>query len=256
MSKPNFKQLFNTAKMFTSKHSPEILTGFGIAGVVTTTVLAVKATPKAIRLIEIEEAAKDDALTKKEIVKVAWKCYIPTIATGVFSISCLIGATSVNAKRNAALAAAYKLSEAAIVEYREKVVETIGEESEKAIREKIAKDKVENNPPTQANIVPTGKGNTLCFEPTSGRYFYSDIDKIKSIENEINRRMLHDISGYASLNEFYDELGLEHTSIGSELGWNVYNLLDIDYVPGLNGDDSLYVVLNYLNRPKYDYYSI
>ena len=55
MNKPNVMKYFKMVKTFTKKHSPEILTGIGIAGMVTTTVLAVKATPKALRLIEEEK---------------------------------------------------------------------------------------------------------------------------------------------------------------------------------------------------------
>ena len=37
------------------KHSPEILTGIGIAGMISATVMAVKATPKALKNIECEK---------------------------------------------------------------------------------------------------------------------------------------------------------------------------------------------------------
>ena len=121
-----------------SKHSPEILTGIGIAGMAYTVVTAVKATPKALRIIEEEKPE-----TKLEAIKATWKCYIPTIVTGVMSTACLIGANSVNARRNAALAAAYNISQAALVEYKDKTLETVGEATEQVIRESIAKDKIE-----------------------------------------------------------------------------------------------------------------
>ena len=99
----------------------------------------------------------------------------------------------------------------------------------------------------------TDSGAELFLEPVSGRYFKSDMEKIRRIENECNKKMLHDINGYMSLNDFYDELGLEHSSIGYELGWNSYNLLEIDYIPQLLEDDKLCVVLEYTTGPKYDY---
>ena len=145
-----------------ARKSPEILTGIGIAGVITTTVLAVKVTPKALQLIDEAERKKAVAwnnenpdydngadrikLTKTETVKAAWKPYIPVVVTGVCSVACIIGANSVHLKRNAALATAYQLSTTAFNEYKEKVVETIGEKKEKVVRQNIAKDKVEKNP--------------------------------------------------------------------------------------------------------------
>ena len=58
MHKPNIKAAYNAVKKSTIKHSPEILTGIGIAGMVTTTVMAVRATPKALRLIDNAELKK------------------------------------------------------------------------------------------------------------------------------------------------------------------------------------------------------
>lgn len=253
MNKTNLKGMFDSLKRTTSKHSPQILTGLGVAGLVTTTVLAIKATPKAVRLVEEEAYERKEELTPMEVVKVTWKCYIPTAISMSTSIACILFANSAHRKRNAALAAAYKLSETALIEYRDKVVETIGEKKEKTVREKIAEDKVKNNPPTQNTIIMTDNGTELFLEPVSGRYFKSDMEKIRRIENECNKKMLHDINGYMSLNDFYDELGLEHSSIGYELGWNSYNLLEIDYIPQLLEDDKLCVVLEYTTGPKCDY---
>lgn len=127
MSKQSMSDVVNGIGLFIKKRGPEILTGIGIAGMVTTTVLAVKATPKAMRLVKEKEDYYEIKLTPKEIVATCWKCYIPSVVTCALSMSCLIGASSVNLKRNAALATAYKLSETALTEYQEKVVETIGE---------------------------------------------------------------------------------------------------------------------------------
>ena len=125
------------------KHSPTILTGVGIAGMITTTILAVQATPKALRLLEEKKAdiSETEKLPPIEVVKAAWKVYVPAVLTGILSTVCLIGANSVNQRRGAALAAAYSLSESALKEYREKVVETIGKKKEQAIRDDIAKDR-------------------------------------------------------------------------------------------------------------------
>lgn len=255
MRKPNLANLMSNTRQFVSKRSPEILTGIGIAGMITTTVLAVRATPKALQLIE-EKKNDDwvDELSPLEVVKTAWKPYVPAAVTGVASVACLIGASSVNAKRNAALATAYKLSETALSEYREKVIETIGEKKEKAVRDKVAEERVKKNPVSKSEVIVTNNGTTLCFDPISARYFKSSIDKIKRAENELNKQMLHDISGYVSLNDFYDELGLGHTSVGDDLGWNVDRLIDISFSSQLNDNGEPSVVLDYLVAPKYDFY--
>ena len=255
MHKPNLANLMSNTRQFVSKRSPEILTGIGIAGMITTTVLAVRATPIALQLIE-EKKNEDwvDELSPLEVVKTAWKPYVPAAVTGVASVACLIGASSVNAKRNAALATAYKLSETALTEYREKVIETIGEKKEKTVRDKVAEERVKKNPVSKSEVIVTNNGTTLCFDPISARYFKSSIDKIKRAENELNKQMLHDISGYVSLNDFYDELGLDHTSVGDDLGWNVDRLIDISFSSQLNDNGEPSVVLDYLVAPKYDFY--
>jgi len=255
MHKPNLANLMSNTRQFVSKRSPEILTGIGIAGMITTTVLAVRATPIALQLIE-EKKNEDwvDELSPLEVVKTAWKPYVPAAVTGVASVACLIGASSVNAKRNAALATAYKLSETALSEYREKVIETIGEKKEKTVRDKVAEERVKKNPVSKSEVIVTNNGTTLCFDPISARYFKSSIDKIKRAENELNKQMLHDISGYVSLNDFYDELGLDHTSVGDDLGWNVDRLIDISFSSQLNDNGEPSVVLDYLVAPKYDFY--
>lgn len=255
MHKLNLANLVSNTRQFANKHSPEILTGIGIAGMITTTVLAVRATPKALELLE-EKKNEDwvDELSPLEVVKTAWRPYVPAAVTGIASVACLIGASSVNAKRNAALATAYKLSETALTEYREKVIETIGEKKEKTVRDKVAEERVKKNPVSKSEVIVTNNGTTLCFDPISARYFKSSIDKIKRAENELNKQMLHDISGYVSLNEFYDELGLDHTSVGDDLGWNVDRLIDISFSSQLNDNGEPSVVLDYLVAPKYDFY--
>lgn len=256
MDKTNLAIIAKDIRKFASKRSPEILTGIGIAGMITTTILAVRATPKALELIEEQKEEESvDELSSFEVVKVAWKPYIPAMVTCVASTACLIGASSVNTKRNAALATAYKLSETALSEYRDKVVETIGEKKERIVRDKVAEERVKKNPVSKNEVIITGNGKTLCFDPISGRYFMCSIETIKKAENTLNKQMLHDISGYVSLNEFYDELGLDHTSVGNDLGWNTNQLIDIDFSSQLNDNGEPSVVLDYLVAPKCDYYN-
>lgn len=254
MSKSKMAQLMRVAKTSITKHSPEILTGIGIAGMITTTVLAVKATPKAIRLIEEAKEEKGEDLTKAETVKTCWKAYIPAVATCVASTACLIGASSVSIRRNAMLATAYKLSETAFSEYKEKVVETIGDEKEKIVREKVSEERIKKNPISKNEIIMTNYGDTQFYETLSGRYFKSDIEQIKKVVNYLNKDMLQDMFGTISLNEFYDELELERIDLGDELGWRVdKGLIEIDFTSKIADNGKPCIVLDYINAPHYGF---
>lgn len=269
MNKTNVTNLIKNIKIGLGKRSPEILTGIGIAGMITTTVLAVKATPKALKLIDVKKQEMFDELDPSEIpgnnsdyndmclkpieiVKVAWKPYIPAVVTGVASVTCLIGASSVNAKRNAALATAYELSKTALTEYKEKVVETIGEKKEKVIREKVDQDRLDKNPVSKNSIVITNNGDQLFYDGVSGRYFKSDLEDVKAAVNRINREMIYD--NYVSLSEFYDELGLEHTDVSDALGWNLdKGLIEISYGTRMSDDGRSCITLDYHVAPRYDF---
>ncbi len=235
------------------KHSPEILTGIGIAGMITTTVMAVRATPKALILIEErKEEIGAEKLEPMDMVKTTWACYIPAAITGTLSVACLIGASSVNARRNAALATAYTLSESALKDYQGKVIEMFGGKKNEAVKDAVAKDKVEKNPVVTREVIITEKGNTLCYDAISGRYFKSDIEKIKKAECELNRQMLDDM--YVSLNDFYYEIGLDNVKLGDELGWNVDSgYIDLSFSSQLASDGTPCLVIDYSVAPRYDY---
>ncbi|MCD8119699.1 MAG: DUF6353 family protein [Lachnospiraceae bacterium] len=252
--KVNFPSLAKSVKAGFVRRSPEILTGLGIAGMIGTVVWSVKSTPKALTLIEEKKKELDvEKLTPTETIKTTYKCYIPAAVTGAVSVACLIGANSVNSKRNAALAAALTISENSMKEYSSKVVEELGEKKEKAIRDEIAKDKIEKDPVSEKEVIVTGKGDVLCYDTISGRYFKSDIDKIKRIQAELNQRLI--LENYISMNEFYYEIGLPSIKIGDDLGWNVNDgTIDISFSSQLadEGTPCLVVDFSYF-APRYDY---
>lgn len=254
MSKFNLQVFLKDAEKALKKHSPEILTGIGITGMITSTVLAVRATPKALMLIEERKLdLNTEELSKTEVVKTTWKCYIPTFITTTLSTACIIGASSVNLRRNAALATAYTIADTARKEYRQKVIDTIGEKKEIFVRDAIAKDKVEANPIETQQIVITKNGDTMCYDPLSGRYFKSDIEKINKAINEINRRMLDDT--YVSLNDFYYELELEETKIGNSIGWRVDTgeNIKVRFSSHLASDGTPCVVFDFVTPPTYNF---
>lgn len=231
-----------------------------MAGLLTTVAMAVTATPKAIEILDREMWDREvigiekygspiQPLTKKEIISLTWKCYIPTVLMGAATIGCIIGANSIHLRRNAALVSLYSIAESTLKEYQAKVIETLGEKKEQLIKEEILQDRVTNNPPKENQIIITGNGNTLCYDSLSGRYFKSDIEKIRRIQNDFNRSLISEM--YKTLNEFYDELGLEETELGRNMGWTTeFGLLDISFSAKLTPDNLPCIVLDYRIGPR------
>lgn len=269
MSKTDVSKFFKMAQHVITKYSPEILTGIGIAGMITTTVLAVKATPKALEKIEEEKKRvydeldpldvpsqaipQDVKLKPMEVVKVSWKYYIPAVITGTASIACIIGASKVNYTRNAALATAYNLSQTALTEYKTKVIETIGEKKEQVVREKVAKEQLEKNPviPSKEIIVTSGDKQRF-YEVMGNQRFSSTVTDIERIVNGLNRRMRDEM--YISLNELYLELGLKPAPIGDIVGWNIdKGYIELSFDSLIDTDGTACIVMDYLVRPTYGF---
>ena len=250
-------QLGNDIKKTIVEKRPEILMGLGIAGMLTSTVMAIKATPKACQILEEEKQARQlyegDKISNIDIFKLCWKQYIPSTVMFGLSTACLIGSNSTHTKRSAALAVAYGISERTLNEYKDKVIEVFGEEREKEVRDAISRDRV-NNEPTKEVII-AGSGDVLCYDTISGRYFKSDMDKLKKAENKLNYEILHNV--YYSLNDFYDELDLAGTDVGKELGWNVDDgLIELYFSSQLADNGVPCIVINYSEQPKYGYYKM
>lgn len=242
MKNASWDGLVKMTERVLKKNSPGVLTGVGIAGMITATILAVRATPKAMRLIDRERDRREkesgngavDPMTNIEVVKIAWKPYVPSVVTCAVSVGCLIGACSVSGKRNAALATAYQLSESAFKTYREKVVETIGEKKEGQVRDEVVKDQMQEAYKNPGAIIITGGGDTQCYDCLSKQKFTSSIETIRKIQNDFN--FLINSRMYMSVDEFYDMLDLGHLpgGVGEELGWSQNRgLMDIRFVPVL-----------------------
>jgi len=246
------------------KNSPTILTGLSVAGLVTTTLMGVKATPKALQLIQDERLERTDKdqtfiygetpLSKKDIILLTWKCYVPTVIMGMLTVGCIVGGNSINLRRNAALASVYSLSEAALKEYQAKVVETIGQAKERKIKDEIAKDKITKNPVSGKELVITGAGETLCYESLSGRYFKSDVEQIRRVLNDLSRDLLTDTHGFVTLNEVYCGLGLSGTKMGEMIGWHIDDgLIDPNFSTQLTENGTPCLVLDFSVEPRYGY---
>lgn len=212
-------KLLNTLKMFVKKNGPTILTCIGSIGVVVTSVMAIKATPKAIVLLEDARDEKGDNLTKFEKVMVAGPAYIPTIIVGTSTIACVFGANILNQRQQAALMSAYALLDSTYKEYQSKVVDLYSEEADSRVKKEIAKDKYLGDDKLVDNDV-------LFYDEFSGRYFESTNAKVLKAEYETNKKISD--HGGACLNDFYRALGLEQTKYGDRLGWSV-NDLSLDF---------------------------
>lgn len=236
----DINNMIKCTKMFTKAHSSQILVAVGIAGMAGATITAYKAGTKASRIIKEESRIAEQngvEYTSFDAIKDTWTCWAPPMAMFTVSAAAIIGANKMDYRKNAALATAYKLSETSFREYRSKMVEKLGEKKENGVLGDIAKKHFEENPPEEKEIIitPAG-GDCICYDPCSGRYFKSSPDAIQKAVNELNKRIYGDMEMYASLNDFYDLLGLPRISIGDDLGWNADTMLEVRY--GYCGDEN------------------
>lgn len=243
------KLIVEELKKKLSNSAPEILVGFGLVGFATSTVMAVKATPKALKLIDAERDIREENnepdMNKMDIVKAAWKPYIPSIAFYALSTACIFGSNSIISKRNAAIVTAYKLTEKAYCEYKDAVIEQIGSNSEREIVEKINTRKMKDTEYNETLII--GDGDSIVYDSLSGRYFRTTLLAVEKSVVEMNFRILNDM--YASVNDFYEMLGVEFVSTGFDMGWNTDNKLEVYYSTRITEDGKPCIVLNYENQP-------
>jgi hypothetical protein len=249
--------VYNVKRTITQE-SPSILTGLGVAGLISTTLLAVRATPIAMELVESEayrNKCRVEELETIEAVKAGWKPYIPAVVVGGLTIACILGANSINLKRNAAIAGLYSVAVEGLREYQDKVLETVGPKKEGKIRDEIAQDRLDRKP-VNDDLVIMASGDTLFFDSLTGRYFKSDMETIRRGVNDFNYELLTDM--YKPLNDFYDFIGLEGTELGRAQGWNVdRGQLNINFSAKIiNAEDSKWhnepcIVMDYAVEPQY-----
>ena len=211
--------LLNKSQMFLKRNSATILTIVGAAGVVATTVTAVKATPKALKLIEHAKEEKGEELTKLEVVKVAGPVYIPSAVIGVSTLACIFGANVMNTKGQASLMSAYALVDSSYKDFKKKVDEVFGEEAGAQVRAEIAKDKYEDEPP---RVLEDGK--RLYYDYYSEQYFEARPFDVQKAEYEVNRTLMMDDG--VCLNDWYHQLGLEPLDHGDDFGWTTCANMD------------------------------
>ena len=245
------------------KASPTILTCIGAIGVVATAVLAVKATPKVLQLIEEEEKGTFEELKPIEKVQVAWKEYIPAAAVGAATIIAIFGANVLNRKQIASVTGAYILLDQTYKKYKDKVVELYGKETDQKVRAEVAKDIYEEKKPETPEKSdkkgPDDDETLLFYEEHYGQYFHRKLIEVMDAEYRINKKLAQD--GEASLNDFYEYLGLDPIEVGDAMGWSqeaicdFYNpsWIDFDHELVTMEDGMECYVINILVKPLRDY---
>lgn len=239
------------------KNKPLLLTIFAVAGLIATAVEVAYAKPKADAVIKKRHENRTKQETKvEEIGKdilVATPVYLPAIATGAMTIGCMVGSYSESAKRTAAYATAYTLTETKLKDYQSKVIETLGEKKEQKIRNEVAAEKVMKNPPPEDYII--NDSDTLFYDTASGRYFRANIDTVRNAIATLNERLYSEM--FISLNEFYYEIGLPEVRLGEDVGFNIDDRsihIPLDNWMDYKGQPCL--VLDYDYGVRFDYRSL
>lgn len=239
------------------KNSSTILTCIGAAGVIATAVLTGRATIKAVRIADgMDRFDLDEGKTiyppQKEIVKAVWKEYIPAAATGLATIALIFGANALNKKQQATIMSAYALLDQTYREYKNKVKEVLGEESEQKVEDAIAEDKV-------SDICPSD-GKLLFYEPNYGQGFERTMLEVQDAEYRLNQKFA--VEGEASLNDFFELLGLNKTDTGDMIGWSQemawdnynYQWIEFEHEPKKTEDGREYYQINMPFPPTFGYF--
>lgn len=252
--------IVSRARKAAADNTPTILTAMGVTGTITTVLLASKASFKASQILMDVEAglisqdSYGDEVEQENFdfqckLKNTWKLYIPATTTGIATLGCIMMANRVGTRRAAAIASAYTVSQEAFREYREKVVDKIGEKKEQVVRDEIAQDRVNKNLPS---VIITSNTNSICLDTHSGRYFDCDMETIRKAVNDINYK-LHS-EDYASLSDFWELIGLAKTADSDEVGWNIDSKLEVAYAAALTDDGKPVITIEFRTVPNRRYY--
>ena len=251
-------KMYNNSKNVVQKHSPEILAGVGVVGVVASTVMACKATMKLNDILEESKETRDKIRevesnpryeeqyshedAKKDLtinytqtgLKIA-KLYAPAVILGSASLGCLLASNDILRKRNAALSAAYMTVDKSFKEYRQRVVDRFGEEVEKEIRYNIKAEEITSTVVAEDGSETTITETVKTMEPnlySDYAKFFDEASPYWQKDPEYNFMFLKSQQQYANdllkargrlfLNEVYEMLGIDKTKAGQIVGW-VYN---------------------------------
>lgn len=219
-------RITKTGLKIISKNSNLILTFVSAAGVIATTVVAVKGTIKAVKLYE-----EVKPVGTKEIVKTVWKCFIPTIGMVIITTTAILCNGKINAKRLAIMASAYTSSVESAKRIEEKFTESLGPKKAAAVIDDIHSQKAEDNKPkSEKDIIATGNGDELFFIEDVGQWIYSDTNRIELAELKTQNDMADgndwDDNGDTILlmNTPLERLGARTCDTGRRLVWRAEEL--------------------------------
>ena len=190
---------------------------------------------------------------KKEVFDLTWQCYIPPAISVAATTGCIIAGLYLDRKEIAALTGSVALLTANRNKIEEAIKEKYGEEGLEAIKSKLACSGDNQVEVLKVVAEETGKGDLLCYEGYSGRWFRSNEKAVEEAEKEFSRRFKD--GEYLCLNDFYDILGIEESHFGFQYGWipgeDYYDTEDgIEFTNSLipasktdRGEDILYIDL-------------
>lgn len=244
----SLKSIFSGAIKLTDKHAPTILTVLGAGGVISTAIF----TARAVIAAQNDVKALNDR-TKVEVFQDSWAYFVPPVVSGVLTITCIVASNRISLSRQAAIAGAYTIAENALKAYETKIVDTLGEKQHVKIMDSIAEDYVRDHPLVVADVVHTGNGQSLCYDTLSGRYFRSEIEKLKAAQNQLNHELLG--THWMSLNDFYQCVGIDNIELGEDVGWTPDRLLEIYFTAMVAETGEPCVVMQYQVKPKWGDYN-
>ena len=210
------------------RSSPTILTVVASIGVIATTITAVQATPKAIKLLKEAELEKGENLTKLEIVRVAGLTYIPSVLLGVSTIACIFGANALNQKKQASLMSAYVMLNESYKQYRKSAKTVYGEDADDKIHAEMAKDAMVSSSDWGYQVynmdMDSESERLLFYDLASKKYFRTTMAAVLNAQYHVNRNLA--IRGDCSLNEYLSFLGVEGIDGGDDLGWDISYMVE------------------------------
>ena len=249
------KMRFHNAKMNISKQKPLIMTTIGIMGSIGALYSAFKVAPKAKEILNKIENNKPEGEKKtttlwkktKAIAPIVW----PVVVMEGVSIGCSVGSYKMSTKRLSALATAYAISERRFSDYKDEVIKQIGKNKEKKIHDEAIANELQKHPISNTNEIIMLPGKTLCYDGWTGRYFYSDMETLRSIENNLKDRLRDEM--YISLNDLYYELDIAPTEVGDEMGWNVDNPISFSFSSNIAPNNEPCLIVDYDVYPRFDF---
>lgn len=239
-------------------NAPAILTAAACMGTVTTAILTAKSTTLAIERIADyceDNLRSPEDLSWREKFAVSYRVYIPPAIAGVATLVSIVAANRVGYNRGAAFALAYSGSEAAFRRYRQALEDVGGQKAVEEVKARVAEKSIqEAGQPLPGTVLVASSGDVLCYDVFSGRYFRSDIETIRRVENNINGQLNTD--SYASLNEFYAGLGLPPIAAGELVGWSDPNSLSVEFGSQLDTKGQPVLTIDFLVSPKENYFKL